>query len=303
MKEEALLTLPRQKCFELGYITVKDLDDEELRHGRCRGEDGRIPNKNGRKTELIPRDLYDEMVAEHELRYKQKLRQRLDDMLDIMDDIARDDTVEPRDRFEAAKYLFERTAGKTPDNVLVNVRHAPWEELLAQVAGIAPMSRAEHMALDRVGIVDAEIVEEDAFAEGTQEGTPEAGDSRDAEQGYQTTTGKPKQTTKAEANAADMNYWVEGDVTKRGQNVQPPAEPHQDQPEKNYGRRADENRSYAQQVQDAQDLAKRRKEAKAKIQNAKKWRKVDRALGADAIKDEITGVTLGEDGKMEFDVE
>ena len=81
-------------------------------------------------------------------------------MLDIMVDIAQDDTVEPRDRFEAAKYLFERTAGKTPDTVNVTVKQAPWEELLSQVAGIAPMNRDEHRRLG-VGIVDAEVVEDD----------------------------------------------------------------------------------------------------------------------------------------------
>lgn len=263
LKEEAIRTLPRQECFERGYLTVKDLDDEELRYGRCRDEAGRIPNKNGKRTELIPRDMYDEMIAEHELRYKQKLRERLDDMLDIMDEIARDDTVEPRDRFEAAKYLFERTAGKTPENVMVNVQHAPWEELLSQVAGIAPMSRAEHRELG-VGIVEGEIVEVDA-----------------------------------EGNVIEDEYWTEGDIPRNQPPLEP--EPHQDEPERNYGRRADENRSYAEQVQDAQDLQKRRKEARAKIQNAKKQRKIDRALGADAIKDEITGVTLGENGELKFE--
>ena len=94
-------------------------------------------------------------------------------------------------------------------------------------------------------------------------------------------------------------YWVEGDITHHAPG-QPQTEPHQAEPERNYGRRADEARSYQQQVQDAQDLAKRRKEAKAKIQNAKKQRKIDRAMGADAIRDEITGVTLDEDGKVKF---
>ena len=117
-REHAIRTRSRQYCFDHGFITAKDLDDEELVAGKCRDGNGRIPKTNG-KTETIPRELYDEMVAEHELRYKQKLRANLDSMLDIMVDIAQDDTVEPRDRFEAAKYLFERTAGKTPDQPLM----------------------------------------------------------------------------------------------------------------------------------------------------------------------------------------
>lgn len=159
MRDKAIRTLPRQEAFDKGYLTVKDLDDEELRYGRCRDINGHIPGKGNKKTILLPQDKYDAMIAEHELRFKQKLRQNLDDMLEIMVDIAKDDTVEPRDRFQAAQYLFERTAGKTPEHVNVTVKAAPWEELLGQVTGIAPMSRAEHRAALGAGIVDAEVVE------------------------------------------------------------------------------------------------------------------------------------------------
>jgi hypothetical protein len=268
-REQALRTRSRQYCFDHGFITAKDMDDEELVAGRCRDENGRIPRTAG-KTELIPRELYDEMVAEHELRYKQKLRMNLDKMLDIMVDIADDDTVEPRDRFEAAKYIFERTAGRTPETVNVTVKQAPWEELLSQVAGIAPMSRDEHRQMG-AGIVDAECVEVD-------------------DEGHEVVV-----DTEGEEVA---EYWTEGDVPAPGDK---PKEPYQDDPELNYGRRADEKRSYAQQAQDAQSLAKRRKEAKDKIRNATKQRKIARAVGADAIKDEITGINVEEDGKLRFE--
>jgi hypothetical protein len=298
IREEAIRTLPRQTCFERGYITVKDLDDEELVAGRCRNGNGAIPKAPG-KTELIPRHLYDEMVAEHELRYKQKLRENLDRMLDVMVEIANDDTVEPRDRFEAAKYLFERTAGKTPENVTVNVKHAPWEDLLAQVSGIAPMTRDEHRRI-QAGIVDAEVVEEYDGQEEENQAEYQSSHPQDDREGYDDAVGAddatmPTVVTPDEpANVND--YWVEGDITHK-----PPPEPAQEDPERNYGRRADEKRSYIEQMHDAQALAKRRKEAKAKIQNAKKQRKIDRAVGADAIKDEITGATLGDDGKLRFE--
>jgi hypothetical protein len=271
MREEALRTLPRQECFDRGFIGVKDLDDEELVAGRCRDHTGKVPRTKG-KTQLIPREQYDLMVAEHELRYKQKLRERLDSALDVMTGIMEDDTVEPRERFEAAKYIFERTAGKTPETVNVNVRQAPWEELLNQVTGIASMSREEHRALQS-GIVDAEVVEETPVEE----------------------------------------YWVEGDIKET--NVHPGTDMQQErdlagqrvdapvEPELNYGRRADEKRSYVKQTHDAESLAKRRKEAKAKIQNAKKGRKIARALGADSIEDDITDVTMDEDGQLTFETE
>ena len=285
-KDKAIRTRSRQYCFDHGFITAKDLDDEELVAGRCRNENGVIPKKSG-KTELIPRELYDEMVAEHELRYKQKLRQNLDRMLDVMVGIADDDTVEPRDRFEAAKYIFERTAGKTPDTVTVSIKRAPWEDLLSQVAGIAPMNRDDHRRLG-VGIVDAEVVED-----GEEEAQEEAlGEERG--QNFDPYVQRPDRP----AAAAPTTVPTERPTGPGAEYVE---EPYQDEPELNYGRRADEKRSYAQQAQDAQSLARRRKEAKQKIQNATKQRKIARAVGADAIKDEITGVDLGEDGKIRFE--
>jgi hypothetical protein len=298
-KEEALRTKGRQYCFERGFITAKDLDDEELVAGRCRDANGRIPRVKG-KTELIPRHLYDEMVAEHELRYKHKLRERLDQMLDIMTDIAEDETVEPRDRFEAAKYIFERTAGKTPDTVNVTVKAAPWEDLLNQVTGIAPMSREEHRRLG-VGIVDAEVIDygeeegqgqEDAHAKEHSAGYDDAVDGYDGQSTIVPAAERPEHA--APDDDEDVNYWTEGDIHTR-------EEPHQSEPELNYGRRADEKRSYAQQAHDAQSLAKRRKEARERIQNAKKQRKIARATGADAIDGDITGAELGEDGKVRFE--
>jgi hypothetical protein len=312
-KEEALMTEGRQYCFDRGWLTVKELDDEELTAGRCRNKNGYIPKVKG-KTEYIPRHLYDEMVAEHELRFKHKLRERLDQMLDIMTGIAEDETVEPRDRFQAAQYIFERTAGKTPDTVTVNVKHAPWEELLSQVAGIAPMSRDEHRRL-QVGIVDAECIEVD------ENGVPvDYFTEGDICYGKEAQT-NPKDPH-SEARSASFTPYGDWDAsTATMPTVERPGEaastvgpsqeelsqeePYQDEPELNYGRRADEARSYAEQARDAQALARRRKEAKDKIRNATKQRKIARAMGADAIKDgpTITGVSVDDDGKMRFEQE
>ena len=54
-------------------------------------------------------------------------------------------------------------------------------------------------------------------------------------------------------------------------------------------------------MRDAEALAARRREAKKRIQDAKKARKIARATGADAIVDDITGATLGEDGQLHFE--
>lgn len=353
MKAQALATMSRQECFDRGYLTVKDLDDEELRYGRCRDESGYIP-KTKNKTRLIPQDKYDEMIAEHEARFKQKLRQNLDNMLEIMVEIAEDDTVEPRDRFEAAKYIFERTAGKTPDKLDVRISAKPWETMLQQVTGIVPMSRAEHRALQGAGIVDVEVVDEreasledamdsdilgpnatehghEPMAENQSQDTvqpsdiPQYGQDSTEQNVVQVHIPRPHE------RYADPNYTgdtpepgeqylehvqlpVGPDVLVRtnnsreqpgpGQRVDEPdanSEPDSDTQYLDYGARRTQDKSYADQVRAAQDLAARRKEHKDRINQAKKQRKINRATGADAITTDITGATVGDDGQIRFD--
>lgn len=335
LREEALRTLSRQECFDKGFLTVKDLDDEELRYGRCRDESGNIPKVN-KKTETIPRHIYDAMVAEHELRYKQKLRQNLDAAIDTMVDIMNDDTAEPKDRFQAAQYIFERTAGKTPDNVNVNVKAAPWEDLLGQITGIAPLSRAEHRELQS-GIVEAEWDEID-----DQKGDrPDEADILDPNQaepqgpirqaqaeqhadvepakvddvGAHTTPTPERQadsTPTAEspefhtqkdgptAQAVDRDIEDVGPGPKWAVDNEKPVY-HNEGDIHTYGHRKAQAKSYAEQARDAAELAIRRKEAKTKRNDAKKNRKIARAMGADAIKDEITGVNVGDDGQVQFE--
>lgn len=304
LRREALRTMGRQEAFDKGYITVKDLDDEELRSGRCRDlHTGLIPTTKG-TTALIPQERYDEMVAEHELRYKQKLREQLDNALQTMVDIMGDDTVEPKDRFEAAKYLFERSAGKTPNTVNVNITRAPWEDLLNAVSGIAPITRAEHRKLG-AGIIDAEFEDIPDDQQGNAEDAVQREDVP-----YSSTThagdvvesvpqGRP--TTKAE----DLPYGT-ADTPQSGT---PEREnPNRIKPERPVSARTqpplvtdDHPLSYAQQASNQVDLQARRKAARDKIQAAKKARKVAWHTGSSAIKDEITGTQVDENGQVSFE--
>jgi hypothetical protein len=153
-RKQELAKLTRQQAFDRGLITVQDLDDEELRAGRCRDELGRIP-RNKNKTEPVPRDIHDEIIAEHEARWNQNLREKLDTMTEVIAGVALDDTAEPRDRMEAAKWIIERVAGKAPERVNVTVNKLPWEEM---IHGIAKRTKAEHDAL-KAGTIDAEVVD------------------------------------------------------------------------------------------------------------------------------------------------
>lgn len=147
--------MTRQDMFNNGMLTVKDMDDEELRAGRMRDNLGRIP-KVTKTLENIPRDLYDAMVAEHQTRTQEKFREQLDEALNTLVGIMTDDTCEPKDRADAAKYLIERTMGKTPERVQVAVAKAPWEEMLGDFANT---SRERHAKLEQ-GVIDAEVVED-----------------------------------------------------------------------------------------------------------------------------------------------
>lgn len=326
VRNEAIRTLSRQECFDKGYITVKDLDDEELRYGRCRDfNTGLIPGRDGKKTQLIPQDKYDAMVAEHELRFKQKLRQQLDTALDTMVDIMGDDTVEPRDRFEAAKYLFERTAGKTPETVNVTVKQAPWESVMSDITGVGNISRSEHRRMQQeghnAGIIDVEFADEDIVQ---PEGVPPSSQAVTQQTLVQVHKPRPdNQPEQPDDNQYAENSTPEGmgqepdDEQPRNDGYHsgaPPTDQDRDQthdwapvdvdtpdPYEQYGSRRTEAKTYADQVHDADALAKRRKEAKDRIRQAKKSRIIARTMGADAIKTEITGATLGEDGKLTFD--
>jgi len=354
-RDEALQKYTRQEAFDRGYLTVKDLDDEELRHGRCRDQFGRIPKVDG-KTELIPAEKFDEMVAEHELRFKQRLRERLDSMIDVMVGIAEDETVEPRDRLEAAKYIFERTAGKTPETVNVNVKAAPWEELFGSVAGIASMSREEHKQV-QAGIIDVEFdvegncpgcnseVPEDEWCEkcrlqdvdedaGPSQGVPQDGEVAEADveyvrqagradygqdgadtdwtkprDGYEGASTMARLDNKQHAGAPDEQLPEGARVPEQhaGYSERVPrgyvqtdiASTHDN--EMTYGRKPDEERSYAAQARAAADLARRRKEARDARNAAKKARKIARAMGADAIKNEISGAEVDDSGTLRFE--
>ncbi len=280
-REIKMRGMSRQELFNHGYITVADLDDEELRAGKCRDKNGRIPRTKN-KTEPIPRDIYDAMVVEHEARFNHRLREKLDHMIDVMVSVAEDPTNEPRDRLEAAKYIFERVAGKTPDRVAVTVTKAPWEEMMT---GIARISQEQSRAL-RAGVIDAEVIGDGEFA------TNDPGfDSR--------------QENKDNAGGVDENQvtpplrdFAPGDPRIT---YAPPA-PTYDEPANSSSTATHDHEQHQQEhdaltnaLQSQQDLVAARKDNRKRIQDAKKRRKIAKATGADAFgpDTEITAELVG----------
>lgn len=142
--------MSRQDMLRLGFLKAEELDDEEIRYGVCRDVYGRV-NHNSRKMDLLPRDVYEAVHAEHQRRSNERLRHNLDKALSTMVEIMDDTTAEPRDRFEAAKYLYERVAGKTPDKVAITIQKQPWEEVFD---GIAQTTRAASERVLAIGATE-----------------------------------------------------------------------------------------------------------------------------------------------------
>lgn len=332
VKTEALNTMTRQEAFDRGYLTVKDLDDEELRAGRCREANGIIPTSKNPHAVMIPQDKYDEMVREHELRFQERLRQNLDDMLDVMISVAKDDTAEPRDKFEAAKYLFERTAGRTAETVKHTVELKPWEGVLTDITGIGAISRSEHRRMKseglNAGIIDVEFDDEDPVQ---SDGVPQSSQAATQQALVQVHQARPEQPgpepSGVQQEAGDQEQPSDGHAgvpvrpaiqpDEPGDGYQagsPPEDEWRDpseswarvevdtpDPVTQYGSRRTEKKTYADQVREAERLQQRRKEARDARKGAVKARKIARATGADAITDDITGMELGDDGQLKFD--
>lgn len=136
----AMQNMERYELLRRGYLTVAELDDEELRSGIIRSKDGRLL----KKKQDIPPDLLKLIEIEHMKRMNDRLRAEADRSLDVMVEVRDDVTAEPADRFKAAQYLFERVVGKTVDKTEVTITKAPWEEVFE---GLAQTTRQHAAAL------------------------------------------------------------------------------------------------------------------------------------------------------------
>lgn len=285
--------MTRQDMFNNGMLTVEDMDDEELRCGRMRDNLGKIP-KVTRTMEMVPRDLYDEMVAEHQRRTQEKFRQQLDACLNTMVDIMDDDTCEPKDRMEAAKYLMERVMGKQPERVQVAVTRAPWEEIAMEVGRT---TRAEHAA--KLEAIDAEVVAIDSV--------PTTNVPEDGEVATRLGVGRIHTARPSEQNAATYTGQGVGQEPNVGDPRIKPATPapNYDNPVNSNPVTVANHELIRAHNCDAGHLSALRAAAKKRVQDAKRRRIVARALGADAKRQHTITMTVPDtdEGKLQVTVE
>ena len=122
--QAAIEKLDRVQRFMQGFLTVEDLDDDEIVGGYVRDSNG-VPINNQRIGVRFQQDMVKELAR----RMNKFLQMKLPNMLKVMTDIAESDIVEPQDRIKAAIWCSERVMGKTPDVVIHGTTGKPYESI------------------------------------------------------------------------------------------------------------------------------------------------------------------------------
>jgi hypothetical protein len=123
-----------------GYIDVEDLDDEELLRGMARREDGSWPDTDDKRP-MIPKEIYDKMVARLFERANEKFRENILVAVEALATIAGGDAYEASDRIRASQEIITRTLGKPKDTIDLNIgTQTPFEQI---ISGVATVSREE----------------------------------------------------------------------------------------------------------------------------------------------------------------
>lgn len=108
-----------------GELTVQDLDDDEIRAGRCKDKNG---NFSGRPPKDFPRALHDALHNEFVKRTNETFKSLVDVATDVLLDVAMNKRAAAPARVQAANILLERGAGKVKDQVVNEVIIKKFEE-------------------------------------------------------------------------------------------------------------------------------------------------------------------------------
>ena len=123
-----------------GTLTVEELDDEEVAHGRLRNRDGSF---TGRRP-AIPSSIAQAMRKEYMRRIGDKFTHALPELVDVLVEIAKNPEVKEADRIKAINMVTDRVMGRAVETVRFEGA-SPFDSMLADAVG-----------LDRDMVVDAE---------------------------------------------------------------------------------------------------------------------------------------------------
>jgi hypothetical protein len=162
---EAIAKLDRVQRFMQGFLTVEELDDDEIVGGYVRDSNGQ-PISNQRIGVRFQTDMVKELAR----RMNKFMQMKLPNMLKVVTDIAESDIVEPQDRLKAAFWAAERVLGKTPDVVIHGQTGKPYESVFENLESGSRESyrvSSQRAIESDESILDAEEVEYDESEDDT----------------------------------------------------------------------------------------------------------------------------------------
>lgn len=142
-----------------GWLPISSLDDKKLADSYPRSLRAML-NENSLDPKM--RRVYDSLVTELYARADEKLRAHLLDSVDTMVEIMQDYSADPALRYRAAKDLFERFRGKTPEVVELR-QDKPFQIMLERiVAGPRAISSERPVEIEEAEVVpDLKILNEE----------------------------------------------------------------------------------------------------------------------------------------------
>jgi hypothetical protein len=103
------------------------LSEEELTRGVRKGKDGRFRNA----PKVVPKAVHNELVTRRMSKAYDLLRESTYDAVRVLVEVAKDENADTAVRVKAAELILDRTLGKAPQHVTLDV-NAPWQKLMAQ---------------------------------------------------------------------------------------------------------------------------------------------------------------------------
>lgn len=140
-------------------LNLQTLDNIELSFGIPRCDDGKFSVKAAWQAANLPKVAKNKLQRELYKRANQKMHAGLLGAVDTIVELATQPYADDKIRFEAAKYVFERLSGKTPDHV-VHHQEAPWETVFSNIERGPRPAQSERIEIEDGNTQDAEIVED-----------------------------------------------------------------------------------------------------------------------------------------------
>lgn len=120
----------RWKALLSGTITVKDLDDEEIKRQRVR-----INGRFDGRPRALPSHLRQQMIQEAIRRAKDTITASTNEVTKELLEIARDEDVPVAQRIKVLMYLQDRQLGKAPETVRIEGASA-FDEVTMEALGL-----------------------------------------------------------------------------------------------------------------------------------------------------------------------